>query len=649
MQTEKFCADRMPTVVERIRIKTEAGGIPLRYIQGRGRTGAQLTLSLSERPHMRDCLTLLSDGAGDRVILLCDTMAGGLSAAGFLADALLLQKRQEKDPPWERKERFFGEFDTGVFEIDESEEGDADGYFTDGGLLEGQLLTGMRAAVTGGCCGEGDMESILREDRFVLFSERELDGGSCDDAGDVQGPVQLSMRPRLEPDAAAAIIVLCDGMTALSEQTAEFLLGWKKPVLIVLPREKANKAQIDRLLFEGGFVLAGTEEPSCAFLAGLLSDLVAEQGCHIAEEVDREAVIQDLKKARRQLFCENDVARLAALAVRRAQTGGNGFQNRVVRDFSVEHYEGDQRGGAQLFADIVGLERVKKIVETEANRLAYRKKMAEREKDRGAARGGYETEQPAGSMAFVGRPGTCKTTMARAMAVRLAELGVTNGVFLEAGREDLVGRYMGETSHKVAAMFRKARGGVLFIDEAGSLIGGDRDQYGVEALSAVVRHMENERETVVIFATYGGEMEKLFSANEGLRSRIARVVEFPDYSVEELIGIFRGMAGRRGYRLGEDCLQVLELYFRRAAKKKDFGGGREARRLLETAEGVLANSVVAGWNGGTEAFDSESPGAEMDLLTGEILRKAAGELLREQSGKGGVQIIGFQPCGAAGV
>ncbi|MBO4991584.1 MAG: AAA family ATPase, partial [Firmicutes bacterium] len=223
--------------------------------------------------------------------------------------------------------------------------------------------------------------------------------------------------------------------------------------------------------------------------------------------------------------------------------------------------------------------------------------------------------------------------MARAMAACMTEQGLSNGVFLEVGREQLLGRYLGETSLKVTQVFQKAQGGVLFIDEAGALVGGDGDSYGREAISAIVRHMENERETTVILATYPEEMEALMEENEGLRSRIGRMISFPDYDEEQLTEIFVSMAKSRGYQLEKNCEEILRRFFRKAMRSQQFGGGREVRRLLERTEGQLANYVM------THTVKRD----QLRLLTNCAIEEAAEDLLGEGKEKEVRRPIGFAP------
>ncbi len=197
-------------------------------------------------------------------------------------------------------------------------------------------------------------------------------------------------------------------------------------------------------------------------------------------------------------------------------------------------------------------------------------------------------------MIFTGTPGTAKTTVARLISQILARDGVLKtGRFVECGRADLVAKYVGWTAKAVRAKFREARGGVLFIDEAYSLSDGEHATFGDEAINTIVQEMENNRdEVIVIFAGYPDKMKDFLDRNEGLRSRIAFHVNFPDYTADELTDIFKLMAKRRGYEISDEVAEHCKKIFKRVAKKKNFGNGRFVRNLLEQAWLKQAQRII---------------------------------------------------------
>ncbi|MEV6712781.1 right-handed parallel beta-helix repeat-containing protein [Lentzea sp. NPDC051208] len=189
-------------------------------------------------------------------------------------------------------------------------------------------------------------------------------------------------------------------------------------------------------------------------------------------------------------------------------------------------------------------------------------------------------------LVFAGPPGTGKTTVARLYGTVLAELGVLEkGHMVEVARADLVGQYIGSTAIKTTEVVTKAIGGVLFIDEAYTLsaqTGGSGPDFGQEAIDALMKIMEDQRESiVVIVAGYSELMEQFLESNPGLASRFTRTIEFPNYSVDELVTITTNLCRKHYYELTEDGLQALTEYFERVPKNATFGNGRVARKLFE--------------------------------------------------------------------
>jgi hypothetical protein len=185
-------------------------------------------------------------------------------------------------------------------------------------------------------------------------------------------------------------------------------------------------------------------------------------------------------------------------------------------------------------------------------------------------------------LVFAGSPGTGKTTVARMYGRILAALGVlAKGHLVEVSRVDLVGEYVGHTAPKTQAAFDKARGGVLFIDEAYMLSSG-QDDFGREAIGTLVKLMEDHRdEVIVIVAGYPAEMDRFLSVNPGMASRFTRAITFEDYSSEELVTIVGEQARKLHYELAGDTGRALLDHFAAIPRDRHFGNGRTARVVLE--------------------------------------------------------------------
>ncbi|MFI6763802.1 right-handed parallel beta-helix repeat-containing protein [Micromonospora sp. NPDC050417] len=185
---------------------------------------------------------------------------------------------------------------------------------------------------------------------------------------------------------------------------------------------------------------------------------------------------------------------------------------------------------------------------------------------------------------FSGPPGTGKTTVARLYGQLLTALGVlSGGQLVEVARADLVGEYIGHTAQRTREAFERARGGVLFIDEAYTLAPPDaRQDFGREAIDTLVKLMEDHRdEVVVIAAGYEEEIEAFLAANAGLASRFSRRIHFTHYSADELVAIFQGLASANGYECPGTTLIALREHFEQVPRGRTFGNGRYARQLLE--------------------------------------------------------------------
>ena len=186
---------------------------------------------------------------------------------------------------------------------------------------------------------------------------------------------------------------------------------------------------------------------------------------------------------------------------------------------------------------------------------------------------------------FTGNPGTGKTTVARIVAGIYRDLGVLKkGHLVETDRSGLVAEYIGQTAVKTNAIIDKALDGVLFIDEAYSLVAGGENDFGAEAVSTLLKRMEDDRDRlVVILAGYTEEMKRFIDSNPGLRSRFNRYVEFPDYSADELYLIFERNLEKNQYRCTKGAAAAVRRVLENAVAQRDrsFGNGRYVRNLFE--------------------------------------------------------------------
>ena len=207
---------------------------------------------------------------------------------------------------------------------------------------------------------------------------------------------------------------------------------------------------------------------------------------------------------------------------------------------------------------------------------------------------GIAAGNPGLHMSFTGSPGTGKTTVGLKMADILFQLGyVEKGHLLTVTRDDLVGQYIGHTAPKTKEVLKKAMGGVLFIDEAYYLYKPDNERdYGSEAIEILLQVMENQREDlVVILAGYKEPMDKFYESNPGLSSRIANHIDFPDYTVEELLQISKLMLEDQQYQLTPDAEVAFTQYIAERKKKPLFANARSIKNALDRARMRQANRI----------------------------------------------------------
>lgn len=320
----------------------------------------------------------------------------------------------------------------------------------------------------------------------------------------------------------------------------------------------------------------------------------------------QEAINQILDRARHgdvtaqvvlgQLLCEGkdvkqDVANGLAWLQNAAQC------NSIWARELIQQYQAERSGATDVSAEehhdylaelhsLVGLNRVKEDVESLRNLIKIQTLRAQQ---------GLPNSQVSYHCVFTGNPGTGKTTVARIIAGIYKELGILKkGHLVETDRSGLVGEYVGQTAPKTNAKVDEALDGVLFIDEAYSLVAGGND-YGAEAIATLLKRMEDNRDRlVVILAGYTDEIREFIESNPGLQSRFNRYIHFNDYSTEELMGVFKYNLKRSRYKIKRDAYELLyeKVSYAVSTKDKNFGNARYVRNLFEKVIQQQANRLA---------------------------------------------------------
>lgn len=462
-----------------------------------------------------------------------------------------------------------------------------------GVLSSGHVVEATRKDLVAGCTGGGDVETKIKK------IAKAAEGGVLLVVGaDALKDTEKSS-DRIGEEALQALTKLLEGASATVE--------WPQRLCIVVAGRRNQLTQLLETPGVGPCIFAKFEfsDLTAAEVAQILRHLVESNKFQLSPDLTDEK-LETLVRRRlaraggdgpgaarnvrlAKVMLEEAVSRQTDRVWAKGTLSEAGLTALMEEDFVDKNKEMDEAAKAALerLDGIVGLKPVKEFVRSLYATLL----MEQRRREMGM-------EAPGGSptlhMVFQGNPGTGKTTVARVVADLLKALGLLRtGHLVEADRAALVAGFSGQTALKTKAVVESALGGVLFIDEAYALVGEDgRDSFGREALDTLIKLVEDYRQDlVVILAGYSSEMARLIEANPGLRSRFPTVIEFEDYTCEELLEIATGMLLQDVMVLNEPAASdrlrgLLQKTVPKPGKKTDrqAGNGRAVRNILERAK-----------------------------------------------------------------
>lgn len=578
----------LPSLVQikKRNIKTEAGITTLKYINVLNNAEEEIIEKLNNAPHLQELLKLFDSNTHKKLIIECDDLNSGISAVGQIGHCMngFINKRLafESNIDFDDDDIFF----------DDEEEED---------INNNHDITIIR-------------NTENPDDNFVILYESEFDP-DCNSVGETSMTEQmLAKMPKIDYSDFKNLIFAADGLFVLTERSINFLQGFSGSIAVIVPKNNKNMSAIKQLAFESDFETVKIKKAPKEFLELQFKALAKERGHKLTKGLNVSYAISQLLDFRANKFQEYD------LCIYLDKNTKNLTSNNKEIKSLISLSSKDSISNKSNMENIIGLDEIKNTLYKELYKNIHIKQMEEK---------GHHPATSYKHIAFEGNPGTCKTTMARAMAQLYLENNVLTNGFYEFGREDIVGRYLGETSQKVNKIFKMAKGGVIFIDEFGAIVSDSTgDSYGIESLNAIVRHMENNPDTMVIIATYPNELEKILSINPGLQSRFSRIIKFSDYSQDELLNIFKFFAKKSGYKLEEGYEETVLNYFEKIRKNNNFGNGRESRKLFEASISELS----------LELFKNKS--TEIDTLTISAISNAVYSLTKNNKAESKMQ-IGF--------
>ena len=405
----------------------------------------------------------------------------------------------------------------------------------------------------------------------IIVSKSEITTCDKEEAYRITGDVEAAIEQHIRCDGFLFEGEISDKYVAtLIRELTKLQSSAKEPIFLAL--DGLSDKVINDLIFDNNAEIVNVVKPDVEYYNKILENELAKSGTELASGVNTEEIVQTIRCQRAGQFQESDIKRAVELAGKKAQKQKR--KELIMEDFEFGYRK--VKDPEDALEQLIGLQNVKDKLKRLTALATFDMK-----------RQGLNYNHNACNVAFAGSPGSGKTMMAEIYAGLLAKCGITDGAFINANKSDYVGKYVGHTAALVRELFKSARNGVIFFEECGCLL--TADSYTEEAVTEIVRYMEMYPDVVCIFASYKDNIQKLQEKDAGLKSRISEIIEFEDYTNEELYKILLKFFEEDKLELEESSSVFYKFMDNMRRENADsFGNGRLARNLFERTREILA-------------------------------------------------------------
>ncbi len=351
------------------------------------------------------------------------------------------------------------------------------------------------------------------------------------------------------------------GEQDISVKTEAIQAAKCKVKFIHVTKEQLSKPWVLKMCIDNNATVWVVDNMKDSYYVDFVNEIMEAAGYEWEKGMSSEVFVRAVRKKTADEISEENISWFLEKASKRT--------DKVLKKTDFKELELDSTSATSRLKKMTGLTDMKNAI---AEYVALEKEAVVNDK----------LKSTHSNMIFYGNPGTGKTTGAMMLGKILSENGVSSAKFNICTRKDIIGRYVGHTAPMVAKRFEESRGGILFVDEAGFFINNRQGDYTDEAMKEFIRYMETYPDVIVVFAMYENEVADFMNLDDGLQSRISRIVHFKDYTLDELWCIARDMFTDKGYVLDSACNALFKEYVSKLMKNKNFGNARDVRKIVES-------------------------------------------------------------------